>query len=141
VSYSLDFQDVHQISLSGNAIYRHANNFIYTRLNDNQTKLITDNLDGVSTLGGDGEIRYSYKNQFTMGTNITYQNIRNLRKYEPGYTGVSAVYKDRMPNIPFLFGNADASVFFKDFGKKGNNLTIGYNLLYVHAYYLYWPSR
>jgi outer membrane receptor protein involved in Fe transport len=26
-------------------------------------------------------------------------------------------------------------------GHKGNNLTVGYNLLYVHAFWLYWPSQ
>jgi hypothetical protein len=46
-----------------------------------------------------------------------------------------------MPNIPYLFGNGDVSVSLKNVGKKGNNLNIGYNLLYVHAFWLYWPSR
>src|SRR5690606_13724661 len=41
----------------------------------------------------------------------------------------------------YLFGNADASVFFNNVGKKGNTLTLGYNVLYVHAYYLSWPSQ
>lgn len=45
-----------------------------------------------------------------------------------------------MPNIPYFFGNADVSVNFKNVGKKSNNLNLGYNLLYVHEFYLYWPS-
>jgi hypothetical protein len=45
-----------------------------------------------------------------------------------------------MPNIPYFFGNADASVSFKDFGKKGNTLNVGTNLLFVHDFWLYWPS-
>jgi hypothetical protein len=42
--------------------------------------------------------------------------------------------------MPFLFGNADASLFLRNVGGLGNTLTLGYNMLYVHAYYLYWPS-
>ncbi len=141
LSYSFSLNKVHRFSIAGSAIYRYSTDFIYYRLNNNQTMLVADNLDGVSNLGGEGEIRYSYKNFLTAGANFTYQNIRNQRKYEPGYTGISPVYKDRMPNLPFMFGNADLSFFLRDIGRTGNHLSIGYNLLYVHAFYLYWPSR
>lgn len=141
LSYSFKMTDRHKFLLSGNAIYRYSTDFIYYRLNNNQSMLVADNLDGVTNMGAEAEIRYSYKNFLTAGVNYTYQNIRNQRKYEPNYTGISPVYKDRMPNLPFMFGNADLSVFMKDVISKGDNLTIGYNLLYVHPFYLYWPSR
>lgn len=141
LSYSFRFTEKHRFLLSGSAIYRYSTDFIYYRLNNNQSMLVADNLDGVSNLGGEAELRYSYKSLLAAGINFTYQNIRNQRKYEPGYTGVSPVYKDRMPNLPFMFGNADVSLFLKDIFSKGDHFTIGYNLLYVHAFYLYWPSR
>lgn len=141
IAYNFSFQDAHHFSVSGSAIYRYATDYIYRILNKNQSKYVPANLDGVSNIGGDAEIRYSYKSIFTAGVNFTYQNVRNEQKYEPGYTGISPVYQDRMPNLPYAFGNADASVFFKDVGGKGNRLSLGYNLLYVHEFYLYWPSR
>jgi outer membrane receptor protein involved in Fe transport len=140
-TYSFKLTDQHRFMLSANAIYRYSTDFIYYRLNNNQSMLVADNLDGVSNIGADAELRYSYRQFLTAGMNFTYQNIRNQRKYEPGYTGISPVYKDRMPNLPFMFGNADVSLVFKDIISKGDNLTVGYNLLYVHAFYLYWPSR
>ncbi|MFT3705844.1 MAG: TonB-dependent receptor [Agriterribacter sp.] len=140
VLYSFKLNSDHRFAVSAGAIYRRATDFIYFRLNNNQSMLVADNLSGVNNTGGEGEIRYSYKNWFSAGANFTYQNIINKRKYEPGYTGVSQVYNDRMPNLPFMFGNADASVFFKNVWKQGDNLSVGYNLLYVHAFYLYWPS-
>lgn len=141
MTYNFHVAEKHKFMLSAGAIYRYSTDFIYYRLNNNQSMLVADNLDGVSNLGGEAELRYSYNNFLTAGVNFTYQNIINQRKYEPGYTGVSPVYKDRMPNLPFMFGNADVSVFWKDVLGKGDNLTVGYNLLYVHAFYLYWPSR
>ncbi|TEB41149.1 TonB-dependent receptor, partial [Flavobacterium circumlabens] len=110
-------------------------------LDVNQIQTRSVNQGRVTNYGIDGEVRYSYSNRFTAGVNMTYQNLRNMTMYEPNQNYVSAYYKDRIPNIPFLFGNADASVFFNDFLKKGNNLTVGYNFLYVHTYYLSWPSR
>ena len=140
LTYGFALDKDNTILLSANGIYRHADNFIYNRLNNNQSKLVADNREGVSTWGGDAEIRYSHKSWFTAGTTVTYQFLRNLQQYEPGSTGASPLYLDQMPNIPYLFGNADVSASVKDFGKKGNNLSVGYNLLYVHAFWLYWPS-
>lgn len=141
LSYGFSIKEVHQFIINTNAVYRHSDNFIYNRLNNNQSKLVADNRDGVRTVGLDAEIRYSYKKWLSAGATTTYQYLQNMQKYEPGYTGISPVYLDQMPNIPFLFGNGDVSVSLTDIGKKGNNLNIGYNLLYVHAFYLYWPSR
>ncbi|MCE7066628.1 TonB-dependent receptor [Dyadobacter sp. CY326] len=139
-SYQTHFSKVHRISLDANVLYRNAQGFIRPKLNANQTKQVMDNLADVTNFGVDGEVRYSFKQLFTAGVNLTYQDLRNNTRFEDGYTTESPLYRDRIPNMPFLFGNADASVFFKDFGSKGNTLTLGYNLLFVHAYYLYWPS-
>ena len=147
ISYAFSVSRDHNFAFTANGIYRNATNFIYSRLNQNQSKLVADNRDGVRTIGGDAEIRYSYKNWLSVGTTITYQNLKNLQKYETDpstgqkFTSVSIVYLDQMPNIPYLYGNGDVSVSLKDVGYKGNSLTIGYNLLYVHAFWLYWPSQ
>ena len=102
---------------------------------------MADNREGVRTIGGDGEIRYSHKSWLSAGATVTYQYLQNMQQYEPGYSGVSAVYLDQMPNIPYFFGNADVSVTVPDFGGHGNRLNLSYNLLYVHEFFLYWPSR
>jgi len=139
-NYDFAVNKIHRFGVNANAIYRYANNFIYTRLNSNQSKYVPDNRDGVRTYGGDAEIRYSYKNWLSAGLTGTYQYLQNMQKVEAGYTGISPLYLDQMPNIPYLFGNADVSVSLKDLGKTGNTLNFGYNLLYVHEFYLYWPS-
>ncbi len=141
LSYNFNISNDDKFILNGNAIYRYSKNFIYNRLNNNQSKLVADNRDGVKTIGGDGEIRYSHRNWFSAGATFTYQYLQNMQKYEPGYNGVSPVYLDQMPNIPFMYGNADVSVIIRDLGRKRNSLNLGYNLLYVNKFYLYWPSR
>ncbi|RRN78200.1 TonB-dependent receptor [Pseudoxanthomonas sp. SGD-10] len=139
-SYGFSPGKNHHFSVNANGIYRYATDFIYYRLNQNQSRLIPDNRKGVMTYGGDMEVRYSYKTLLSAGMSATYQHLLNMQKTEPGYSGVSPLYKDQMPNIPYFFGNADISVNLADFGKKGNHLTIGYNMLFVHEFYLYWPS-
>jgi len=140
-SYHFALNEDDRFLVNANAVYRNSDNFIYNRLNNNQSKLVADNRDGVRTLGVDGEIRYSHKSRFSAGATMTYQYLQNQQQYEPGYTGISPLYLDQMPNIPYLFGNADASWQLPNVGGAGNNLSLGYNLLYVHEFYLYWPSR
>ncbi len=130
----------HRFTAGANVIYRYAFDFIYNRFNNNQSKLIADNREGVATTGADAEFHYSYKKFLTFGGSITYQHLVNKQKYEDGYTGVSPLYNDQMPNIPYLFGNTDVGLSFRDLGAQGNVLNVHYNLLYVHRFWLYWPS-
>ncbi|KAA6438361.1 TonB-dependent receptor [Dyadobacter flavalbus] len=139
-SYQGSISKVHRFSVDANFLYRDAQGFIRPRLNANQTKQVMDNLADVTNFGVDGEVRYSFRQLLTAGINLTYQDLRNNTRFEDGYTTESPLYRDRIPNMPFMFGNADAALFLKNFGREGNTLTLGYNLLFVHAYYLYWPS-
>ncbi len=130
----------HRIDFSTNGFYRDAKDFIRTRLNNNQAMQVMDNLYSVTNIGVEGEVRWTYKSVLSAGANITYQNLRNNTEFEEGQTIPSVVYRDRVPNMPYLFGNADASLMMQDAFGKGKDISIGYNLLYVHAFYLYWPS-
>ncbi len=130
----------HGFSTSANLIYRDAKDFIRTQLNRNQVKLVMDNLFNVTNTGIEAEVNYSYKNWLQVGMNLTYQDIRNNTEYEQGFTNVSPLYRDRIPNIPYLFGNANAGIRFRNVLFHSDGLNVGYNMLYVHAYYLYWPS-
>ena len=141
LSYGFNLKKGHRFLVSGSAIYRYARDFIYFYFNNNQQKLTTANLEGVSNIGGEAELRYSYKSLITAGLNLTYQHIINQQRYDPETGAPSIVYKDRMPNLPYLYGNGDVSVYFKELLGKNDQLTIGYNLLYVHRFWLYWPSR
>ncbi|MDR7130308.1 outer membrane receptor protein involved in Fe transport [Algoriphagus sp. 4150] len=130
----------HRLDLSSNGFYRDAKDFIRPRLNNNQAMQVMDNLYSVTNIGVEGEVRWTYKNLLSAGANITYQNLLNNTEFEEGQSIPSLVYRDRVPNMPYLFGNGDVSVMLQDAFGKGNDLNFGYNLLYVHAFYLYWPS-
>jgi hypothetical protein len=139
-NYTLALNENDRLQVMAGAAYRYASNFIYRRLNQNQTSYILDNRDGVRSMGGDGSLRFTHKNRFAVGAALTYQYVQNLQKVEPGYSGISPLYKDQMPNIPDLFGNVDASLQLPGLGGKGNNLTVGANLFYMRRFWLYWPS-
>lgn len=143
-NYSTNFNGIHGLIVDGSFLFRDAKDFIRPQLVTNGTDIIMTNQDKVRNYGFNAEVRYSYKTRLTAGVNMSYQNIRNNTKYvvyEDGSQKPSTTYKDRMPNLPYLFGNADCSVFFDNVWKKGSRLTFGYNVLYVNKYYLRWPSE
>jgi outer membrane receptor protein involved in Fe transport len=141
--YSPSFNDIHFLTFDVAALYRYSRDFIRTELKRsmNSTRARTVNLRDVNNKGAEATIRYRYKNVFNVGVNMSYQNLINQTKYEGGQEDmVSIVYKDRLPNMPYLFGNMDASYTFnKPFGGDGS-LTFGYQLYYTHEYYEGWPS-
>ena len=138
--YWIHFLKSHHFNLGGNIFYRDSKDFIRPVLNQNQVYQVMDNLADVTNLGLEAEARYSFKDLFSAGANLTYQNLRNNTQFVGGQTGESVVYRDRIPNIPYLYGNADAAINFKSPLNTSHPVSLGYNLLYVHAFYLYWPS-
>ncbi len=143
-SYAFSLNEKNAFLINGNAIYRYAKDYIRFVLsatnNDNTIRQTAQNQRDVSNLGFDVEARYSYDRKLSVGANVTYQNLRNQTKYEISKTDVSIFYKDRLPNIPYLFGNADLAYTWHNVLLPQSRLDIGYNLFFVHEYFLKWPS-
>ncbi|AWW29702.1 TonB-dependent receptor [Echinicola strongylocentroti] len=140
IFYNKTWTPDQRLEIDANLLYRDARDFIRARLNTNQSMQVMDNLFNVTNAGLEMDVRYLHNQNFTIGANLTYQNLRNNTKFDEGQTVESVVYRDRIPNMPYLFGNANASYTINDVLGEQKNVVIGYNLLYVHAFYLYWPS-
>lgn len=144
-NFNFTINNNHRFSIDATYLYRGAADFIRWVLQpvsfDGKQAQKADNVRDVKNNGIEGEINYSYKKWLNAGFNITYQNLRNNSLYEPGKTEISTTYGDRIPNMPYLFGNANASVVIDHIGKGNNSLTVGYNMLFVGKFYLRWPSQ
>lgn len=144
-NYNFSIDKNHRFSIDATYLHRGAADFIRWVLQpvgfDGKQAQKADNVRDVKNNGFEGEINYSYKKWLNAGFNVTYQNLRNNSLYEPGKTELSTTYGDRIPNMPYLFGNANASVVIDEIGKRHNSLTIGYNMLFVGKFYLRWPSQ
>jgi len=136
--------DKNEIYVNTGAVYRYAKDFIRFVLSsvqfDGTIRQTAQNQRDISNLGFDTELKYVYDKKLSITGAVTYQNLRNRTKYETSSTDISIFYKDRIPNIPYLFGNADVSYFLENVFTKGGRLSATYNLQYVHDYFLRWPS-
>ena len=63
-----------------------------------------------------------------------------MARFKPGTTVESTIYKDRVPNQPYMYGNADAGVNIRNLFIRGSLLNIHYMLNYIHRFYFDWPS-
>lgn len=133
------FRREHTITLDAGFIYRDIRDFIKREI-DNKGFGGSVNLKKVLSVGGEFEARYFYKNKLSIGGNLTYQNMRNKEKADAG-DSKSNIYNDRIPNIPYFFGNADANYNLFNVLRKGNTLSVGYNLHYIHKFYKEWQSE
>lgn len=147
LSYDQRF-GMHRISSEANLIYRNTQDFILkgVSLTSNPTTGF-DNLGKVLTDGVEASARYHFKDLLHVGANITYQQIvdnQEFEKNEGSFVGdgitENITYKERLPNIPYLFANADMGLRFKNVGFKGTQLSFDYNLAYVHRYFLSFPG-
>jgi outer membrane receptor protein involved in Fe transport len=141
--YSPVLGNTHFLTIDGGILYRYSTDFIRASLNKGKSFTIQKmvNLRDVDNKGLELSFNYRYKRQFNLSANVSYQNLRNQTQYEGGAGDIeSIVYKDRLPNMPYLFGNTDASYTFHGLLARNSNLTIGYQLQYVHQYFEGWPS-
>lgn len=137
----------HLFNIEATGIYRYTKDFIRkgVSLTSNPTTGY-ENVGEVRTTGIEGGISYRWKNRIHAGTNISYQNIRDRQKYETNssYVGEQEIehltYGERIPNIPYLFGNVNFGLRFENVGMKKTELTLDYSLDWVEGYYLSFTS-
>ncbi|WP_108868771.1 TonB-dependent receptor [Aquimarina aquimarini] len=97
-----------------------------------------ENVLNVLIKGVEYDVQYS-REKLTLSGNLTWQQVLNNEKYVAGTTTRSRVYRDKMPNTPYLFANVNANFNFgKIFSKI--DMSMYYAANYVHEYFLNYPS-
>lgn len=140
-----NFND-HIINVEANGLFRYTQDFIHKDLTQgsNPTTGYT-NLGKVNTSGIEGSIHYKYKYIYA-GASITYQNIKDKQKTESndnsyvGATTTNYAYNMRIPNIPYLYGNANAGLRIPNFAIKDSELSFDYTFYWSQSYYLSFPG-
>lgn len=142
------FLDEHHLYAEVNYIYRNTSDFILKGVSVTANPTTSyKNLGKVLTNGFEANLRYDYNSLLHAGVNFTYQSIIDNQKYtqnNDSYVGESQIenvtYKQKLPNIPYLFANGNVGFSLRDVFMKRTQLTFDYMLNYVHEYYLAFPG-
>lgn len=139
LSYGHTFDEAHTVSLDLGLNCRNVNDYIIRTINANGVAA-SSNHGHVVGLGMDAGLHYYYKNTFSVGGNFSMQNMRDRERLN-SIGAASVTYGNRIPNVPYAFGNAEASYTFDHVLAAGNSLTLGWNMRYVHRFFRSWSGE
>ncbi|ASZ13552.1 TonB-dependent receptor [Chitinophaga pendula] len=127
----------HRLEGELNLLYRLSGDFIRQEATGPRGRYM--NVDSVRTTGVEWTVKYGYKDIFTFELNGTYQNTLNVKKLVKGIRNYA--YWDRIPNVPYYFGNVDVAYNVKKPFRKDDVFTITAGGTFVEEFYLFWPSQ
>jgi hypothetical protein len=128
----------HTLYYETNGFLRHADNYIRANVSEKKGMLQYENISGVHIKGVEGEVRYYWQNKLQLSANVSYQDARDQEKYKTDGKP-SATYNNRVPNQPWLFGNAEASYVWHNM-LPGSKLRLGCTYQWIHWYFLTWEA-
>ena len=142
LSYQPAFK-AHSLLVEAGFAYRYIKDYIIRSIISagvNEGSAGSRNHGKVLNMGVDATLRYFYKDVFSVGGNLSYMNLRNKEKFTE--TGrLSAIYNDQLPNMPYLFGNADATCNIGSLIAKHDKLSLNYNLFFTEEFFTSWQSE
>ena len=133
----------HSLYLEGGVIWRSTDDYIQRNIVDmsgGKAAASYINYGRVSTWGVNLTARYAFGRWLAIGGNFTYMDVRDNMPTAIGSSMPNLGYRDRMPNIPYLFADSYVTFSWHDCGWRGNTLTLSYDNQYMHRFY-YYSSR
>lgn len=146
-SHNVNLNLSYNATFGGNIVYVEAG-FIYrdTRdyiqrnilaLSGGKSAATYVNYGKVDTKGVSISARYSFSKWLSLGGNFTQMNVRDNMPTAQGSTAPNLSYKERMPNLPYMFADSDLNFYWHGLGRKGNVLTVTYDNQYTHKFCYY----
>ncbi len=131
----------HSIYVEGSVIYRDTKDYIQRSiagLSGNREGAFYENYGRVRTTGGSLSVRYSFGRWLSLGGNFTQMDVKDNERLMVGSQAVAnPLYGARMPNVPYRFADADATLSWPGLGGRGNTLSLTYDNAYTHSFSYY----
>ena len=131
----------HSVYVEGSVIYRDTKDYIQRSiagLSGNREGAFYENYGRVRTTGGSLSVRYSFGRWLSLGGNFTQMDVKDNERLMVGSQAVAnPLYGARMPNVPYRFADADATLSWPGLGGRGNTLSLTYDNAYTHSFSYY----
>ena len=122
-----------------NGFMRLVDDYIQVRVSEKEGMMQYENVPAVHIKGVEGEVNYTFNNKLQLMANVSWQDSRDQRKYKDDGKP-SATYRNRTPNKPWVFWNAEASYTFDNVLASDAKLKLSYSYQWVHWFYLTWEA-
>lgn len=135
----LDLGGGHTLSYEANGFLRLVDNFIQATVSETEGMMQYVNVSAVHVKGVDGELRYDWAGRLHLAANASYDDCRDMREFtQAGRPSVT--YRNRTPNRPWTYCNAEAAYTFHEVGLPGSRLRLWADYQYVHWFYVTWAA-
>jgi vitamin B12 transporter len=125
------------VSLEASGFLRYTERMVVRLLAEDRVHSIHQNVGTAQTLGIDGGARWtSPLRLLTLQLNGTWQDQRN-RSERGAFTGFDG---QRIPNRPWLFANASATLRISELGASNAELSLSWVTRYVHDFRAGWEQ-
>ncbi len=139
LSYNATFGN-NDIYLEAGFIYRDTRDYIQRNimsLSGGKFAASFVNYGKVRTDGISISARYNFSEWLSIGGNFTQMNIRDNMRTAINSSAGNISYRERIPNLPYMFADSDISLCWPKFGNKDNTLILTYDNQYTHSFYYY----
>ncbi len=139
LSYNVTFSN-NIIYVEAGVIYRDTRDYIQRNimsLSGGKFAASYTNYGKVRTGGLSLSARYNFSKWLSVGGNFTQMNVRDNMRTAINNTAANVSYRQRMPNLPYMFADTDASFYWPGLGGKDNTLTLTYDNQYTHSFCYY----
>ena len=136
---NLSLGEAGNISYEGDAFYRKVQDYIQAKISEAEGMMQYDNVSNVSMKGCEGQITYNYGSWLSLSGNVSYQLAMDMNKLKSDGKP-SATYKNKVPNKPWLYSNADLTLNFDKIFSRDDALRFSYLYQYVHWFFLTWEG-
>lgn len=146
LNFNLSYTKVfgkHSVYVEGGLIYRNTKDYIQRNIADlsgGKYAATYINYGKVLTKGYNLSARYGFGNWLSIGGNFTKMDVRDNMKTSISSSTENLAYKERMPNLPYMFADSDVTFYWRNLWKKGNTLVVSYDNQYLHSF-TYYSSR
>ena len=130
----------HSVYVEGGLVYRNTKDYIQRNITDlsgGKSAATYINYGKVLTKGYNISARYGFGKWGSVGGNFTQMDVRDNMKTSISGSAENIAYKERMPNLPYIFADSDVTFYWRDLGRKGNALTVSYDNQYLHSFTYY----
>ncbi len=129
----------HTFFYEATGFIRLVNDYIQATVSEKEGMMQYNNVPAVDIKGVEAEIGYNWLNKLQITLNANYQDARDKQEFKSDGKP-SATFKNKVPNRPWLFGNANLSYTLRNIILKESKLQVGCSYNWVHWYFLTWEA-
>lgn len=130
----------HTLYAEGGLIYRDTHDYIQRNIIDlsgGKAAATYINYGKVLTKGFNASLRYSLGKWLSLGGNFTRMDVLDNMPTAINSNAPNLGYKERMPNLPYIFADFDVAFNVHGFPGKRDVLTVAYENMYVEEFSYY----